>query len=65
MLNCGSNLLSEIDEDSIERAVASATGREAPREYLQTRVASTVGKIVLGRQHRRVRNLVQVGQSMK
>lgn len=51
-LDCGSNLLSGIDEDSIERAVAYVTGNsarwEAPREYLQARVASTVGKIVLG-----------------
>lgn len=51
-LECGSNLLSGIDEDSMERAVTFVTSNRtrwvAPREYMQMGVASTVGKIVLG-----------------
>ncbi len=51
-LDCGSNLLSGIDEAAIERAVDFVVENEAgwtpPKEYLQLGVAATVGKIVLG-----------------
>jgi UDP-N-acetylglucosamine 2-epimerase (non-hydrolysing) len=51
-VDCGSNLLSGIGEDAIERAVdyvvGSKTGWVPPKEYMQLGVAATVGKIVLG-----------------
>jgi UDP-N-acetylglucosamine 2-epimerase (non-hydrolysing) len=51
-MDCGSNFLSGIDQDSIEQAVEYVTSNSAnwcaPREYLQKDVASTVARIVLG-----------------
>jgi UDP-N-acetylglucosamine 2-epimerase (non-hydrolysing) len=51
-LECGSNLLSGIDDSGIERAVDYVTNNRdrwaAPPEYLRTGVAATVGRIVLG-----------------
>jgi UDP-N-acetylglucosamine 2-epimerase (non-hydrolysing) len=50
-VECGSNTLSGIDEESILRAVRLATeSRHAwcpPKDYMQTNVASTVVKILL------------------
>ena len=51
-LQCGSNLLSGIDDSAIERAVDYVTDSRdrwvAPPEYLRTGVAATVGRIVVG-----------------
>ncbi len=51
-LECGSNILSGAETDSILRAVELAISQpanwQAPREYLTENVAQTVSKIVLG-----------------
>ena len=51
-LECGSNILSGIEPDAVARAVRLATrARRAwqpPREYLETGVAETVCRILLG-----------------
>jgi UDP-N-acetylglucosamine 2-epimerase (non-hydrolysing) len=50
-LECGSNLISGIDDSGIERAVDYVTDNRdrwvAPSEYLRTGVAATVARIVL------------------
>jgi UDP-N-acetylglucosamine 2-epimerase (non-hydrolysing) len=54
-LECGSNMLSGADCDSIHRAVRFVTGGRAgwsiPPEYAQPGVAQTVCRIVLGYRH--------------
>ncbi|HUF05035.1 MAG TPA: UDP-N-acetylglucosamine 2-epimerase (non-hydrolyzing) [Aridibacter sp.] len=51
-IECGSNILSGSDPETIVSAVALVTGRRgswsAPREYLAENVSETVAKIVLG-----------------
>lgn len=51
-IECGSNILSGTETDSIVRAVEVATGRpaawKAPGEYLVENVSQTVAKILLG-----------------
>lgn len=51
-IECGSNILSGAETDSILRAVEMAISQpvnwQAPKEYLVENVAQTVGKIVLG-----------------
>ena len=51
-LECGSNILSGAETDSILRAVGIATAQtvkwQPPKEYLVENVAQTVSKIVLG-----------------
>ena len=55
-IECGSNILSGADRDSIERCVHLVlTGRpvwNAPAEYLDENVSATVTKIVLGYHHK-------------
>ncbi len=56
-LECGSNILSGAETDSILRAVELAISQpanwQAPKEYLVENVAQTVSKIVLGYTSRR------------
>ena len=56
-LECGSNILSGAETDSILRSVQLAISQpanwEAPKEYLSENVAQTVSKIVLGYTSRR------------
>lgn len=56
-LECGSNILSGAETDSILRAVELAISQpanwQAPKEYLVENVAQTVSKIVLGYSSRR------------
>ena len=51
-LECGSNILSSVDPGLVASAVALVTSQRGawrpPSEYLQTRVAETVSRIVLG-----------------
>ena len=51
-IECGSNILSGADPDTIVRTVSIAVSRPAawkpPREYLVENVAQTVGNIILG-----------------
>jgi UDP-N-acetylglucosamine 2-epimerase (non-hydrolysing) len=54
-LECGSNILSGADRDSIRQCVQSVLAKkpawEAPPEYLIEHVSATVAKIVLGYHH--------------
>jgi UDP-N-acetylglucosamine 2-epimerase (non-hydrolysing) len=54
-LECGSNILSGADRDSIRQCVQSVLAKEpawdAPPEYLNEHVSATVVKIVLGYHH--------------
>lgn len=51
-IECGSNILSGADGDSIvaslEMAISQTTGWKAPKEYLVENVAQIVSKIILG-----------------
>lgn len=54
-IECGSNILSGADRDTVERCVKYVLSKEpawdAPAEYLKENVSTTVVKIVLGYHH--------------
>jgi UDP-N-acetylglucosamine 2-epimerase (non-hydrolysing) len=65
-IECGSNILSGVEPDTILRCVGIATSRRGtwtpPAEYLEPNVSDKVIRIVLGYNHWRARRPVAAGR---